>query len=372
MKTIIYIIRKEFIQIFRNKTMLPLIFIMPIMQLLVLVYTASLEMKHINMVIVDNDLSENSRQLISKFDASPFFYVKGHTSSPEEANGLLARDEEHIVLVIPNGFGKDLLKEGHTDIQLLVNAINATTAGLTYAYTSNVIADYNRSVLSEYRNFIKPVFPENIHIDYSYWFNPQLDYKIFMLPGLLVILVTMIGMFLTALNIVREKELGTMEQINVTPIVKYQFIVGKLVPFWAIGIFELAFGLTVGKLLFDIPMLGSLFTLFGFVSVYLLVALGIGLLISTLANTQQQVMFIVFFFMLTFILMSGIFTPTESMPKWAQYVNLINPYAYFMRVIRMVLLKGSGFWDISREFFSLVIYAIVVLGLAVWRYRKTV
>lgn len=352
--------------------MLPLIFMLPIVQLLVLVYTATFEMKHIDMVVVDNDLSMDSRRLISKFEGSPFFFVNGYTSSMEKAKEFLTTDEAHIILVIPNGFGKDIIKEGNTDVQLLVNAINATTAGLTYAYANNVIADYNKNIFSENRNFIHASFPESIQITYSYWFNPQLDYKIFMLPGILVILVTLIGMFLTALNIVREKELGTIEQINVTPIVKYQFIIGKLVPFWTIGMFELAFGLLIGKLLFNIPMLGSLFTLFGFVSVYLLVALGIGLLISTLANTQQQVMFIVFFFMLTFTLMSGIFTPTESMPQWAHYVNRINPYAYFMRVIRMVLLKGSGFWDISREFFSLVVYAIIVLGLAVWRYRKTV
>ena len=193
-----------------------------------------------------------------------------------------------------------------------------------------------------------------------------------MLPGILVILITIIGMFLAALNIVREKEMGTIEQINVTPILKYQFIFGKLFPFWVIAMFELAFGLTIGKILFSIPMVGSLWLLFGFTAVYLIVALGLGLFVSTLSNTQQQVMFLMFFFMLTFVLLSGIFTPVESMPEWAHWVNKINPYAYFMRVIRMILLKGSGFWDISKEFFSLLIYGTIILSLAVWRYRKTV
>jgi ABC-2 type transport system permease protein len=136
--------------------------------------------------------------------------------------------------------------------------------------------------------------------------------------------------------------------------------------------FELAFGLTIGKILFDIPMIGSLWLLFGFTAVYLIVVLGLGLFVSTLSDTQQQVMFLMFFFMLTFVLLSGIFTPVESMPEWAQKFNIINPYAYFMRVIRMILLKGSGFWDISKEFFSLLIYGTVILSLAVWRYRKTV
>lgn len=191
-----------------------------------------------------------------------------------------------------------------------------------------------------------------------------------MLPGILVILVTIIGMFLTSLNLVREKELGTSEQINVTPIRKFHFIFGKLFPFWVIALVELAFGVLIGRIFFDLPLLGSLWLLFAFAGVYLLVVLGIGLFLSTLSSNQQQVMFLNFFFMLTFILMSGIFTPVESMPDWAQKLNIINPYAYFMKVIRMILLKGSGFMAIKQEFLSLGIYAIGILSLAVWRYRK--
>jgi ABC-2 type transport system permease protein len=191
-----------------------------------------------------------------------------------------------------------------------------------------------------------------------------------MVPGILVILVTIISLFLTAMNIVREKEMGTIEQINVTPIRKYQFIIGKLLPFLIIALFELAFGLFLGRILFDVPIVGSLPLLFGFAVIYLLVILGFGLFLSVISDSQQQVMFVVFFFMLVFILMSGIFTPTESMPEWANQVNIINPIAYFMRVIRMILLKGSGFIDILPEFFSLTIYAIISLSLAVWRYRK--
>ena len=191
-----------------------------------------------------------------------------------------------------------------------------------------------------------------------------------MLPGILVILVTLIGAFLTALNIVREKEMGTIEQINVTPIKKYQLIIGKLVPFWCIALFDLAFGLVVGKILFHVPIIGSVFLIFGFASVYLLVALGLGLFISSLAQTQQQVMFIIYFFLLTFILMSGIFTPLESMPDLAKKINIINPFAYFMRAMRMIMLKGSTFFDVLKDLASLAIYAVVILSLALWRYRK--
>ncbi len=371
MRTILYIIQKEFTQIFRNRTMLPIIFIVPIVQLLILVYAASLEMKNIRMIIVDKDLSETSRKLEDKFQGSPFFTIDQATFSIKQAEDELTADRADIILHIPSGFERNLIRENRSGIQLEISAINATSAGLTNVYASNVIADFNRKIIAENVNYITPVRLKNINVNYSFWYNPELNYKIYMLPGILVILVTIIGMFLTALNIVREKEMGTIEQINVTPIVKYEFIIGKLMPFLVIALFELSFGLTIGKILFDIPMNGSLLLLFGFAIVYLLVALGLGLFISTMANTQQQVMFIIFFFFLTFVLMSGIFTPVESMPAWAHYFNIINPLAYFMRVIRMILLKGSGFWDISKEFFSLLVYAVIILSLAVWRYRKT-
>ncbi|MGW8315759.1 MAG: ABC transporter permease, partial [Bacteroidales bacterium] len=176
---------------------------------------------------------------------------------------------------------------------------------------------------------------------------------------------------LTALNLVREKEMGTTEQINVTPIRKIQFIIAKLLPFWLIALMELAVGLVVGRILYDLPVRGSLGLLFLATSVYLLLVLGFGLFLSTISSTQQQLMFVAFFFMITFLLMSGVFTPTESMPAWAQELNRINPLAYFMKVIRMVLLKGSGFRDISREFFSMLGYAVLMLTLAVTSYRKT-
>jgi ABC-2 type transport system permease protein len=204
----------------------------------------------------------------------------------------------------------------------------------------------------------------------SFWYNPGLNYKYYMLPGILVILVSIIGMFLSSLNIVKEKEVGTIEQINVTPIKKYQFVLGKLIPFLLIGLFDLGFGLILGKLIFNIPIVGSLFTLFSFAVVYLILVLSMGFFVSTVTETQQQAMFISFFFMIVFLLMSGLFTPFESMPTWAQNFNTINPLAYFMRVIRMVLLKGSGFADIAKDFFIIMFLSVIVFFLSVWRYRK--
>ena len=371
MKIILFLLQKEFIQIFRDRTMLPIIFLVPVIQLLILVNAATLEMKRIDMEIVDKDLSSTSRRLISKFQGSPFFNVIKTTFSINEAEEDLLESRTKFVLHIPAEFEQNLIRENRSEIQLLIDAVNGMTASLTNAYARSLISDFNRDLLSQRGSHaLINVSPRMINISYSYWYNPQLNFKYYMLPGILVILVSMIGLFLTALNLVREKESGTIEQINVTPIKKYQFITGKLVPFWIIAMFELGFGLLIGVLLFGLPVLGSISLLFLFAGMYLLVVLGLGLLISTLAHSQQQVMFLSFFFLLTFILMSGIFTPAESMPEWAQKVNIVNPFAYFMRVIRMIILKGSVFRDIMHELISITVFGIVMLSLAIWRYRK--
>ena len=207
---------------------------------------------------------------------------------------------------------------------------------------------------------------------YSFWYNQHLNYKTFMVPGILVMLVTMIGAFISAMNIVREKELGTIEQLNVTPIRKYQFIAGKLIPLWILGLFIFTVGLVVAKLAFHVPIIGSLFLIYGFTAIYLVMILGLGMLISTFTNTQQQAMFISWFFLVIFILMSGLFTPIENMPSWAQNLTLINPIRYFTEVIRLVMLKGAVFQDVGLQFVVIGLYAIIINGLAIWNYRKTV
>lgn len=370
MNILITLLRKELKQIFRNRLMLPMIFVMPIFQLVVLVYAANLEMKNIEIVIVDQDLSQYSRGLVSKLQGSSFYEVKGYTSDINEAEAMLYRDDVDAIVHIKKDFEKQLINEKEADVQLLINAINATEGSLINVYSSRIIWDYSNSIRSELLAYSgKGIM--NIEMIPSFWYNPMLDYKIYMFAGILVILVTMIGMFLSALNLVSEKELGTAEQINVTPVKKYQFIVAKLLPFLLIGLFELAFGLLIGKVLVDLPMRGSLLLLFLVAFVYLLVTLGLGLFLSTISSTQQQLMLVAFFLWVTFILMSGIFTPTESMPVWAQKINIFNPLSYFMRVIRMILLKGSDFRDISRDFYSLTVYAILMLTLAITNYRKT-
>jgi ABC-2 type transport system permease protein len=190
-------------------------------------------------------------------------------------------------------------------------------------------------------------------------------------PGILVLLVTIIGLFLASMNIVKEKEIGTIEQLNVTPIKKHQFIIGKLLPFWIIAMFDLGLGLLIARFVFEIPMIGSIPLVFGVAGIYLILILGMGLFISTLSDTQQQSMFISWFFVMIFILLSGLFTPIENMPVWAQNLNLINPIAYFIEFMRLVLLKGSEFKDVWRLIVSLSVYAVIMISLATLRYSKS-
>jgi len=276
-----------------------------------------------------------------------------------------------VILHIPSGFGKDIGNGKQGKLLATIDAINASTAQLSWAYLSGVIRDYNMDLIIENMS-INPVIPlPQIQVTNRYWYNELLNYKYYMLPGILVILVTAIGFLLAGLNMVREKEIGTIEQINVTPVRKYQFIIAKMVPFWIIGLVDLALGLAIGKLAFNIPFAGSILLMFFGGAIFLVAVLGLALFISTFSGTQQQYMFVAFFCMIVFILMSGIFTPTESMPMWAQDFNLINPVAYLMRINRMVMLKGSTINDIRIDLYSLAAIAICFTTLAVSRYRKT-
>lgn len=373
MRTLLFLLQKEFLQIFRNKAMLPVLFVVPFVQLIILVNAATYEIKNIKISIVDMDQSTTSRHLINRFEASPFFIITDYTFSIDKAEDELKANKADLILRIPVDFEKQLVRDKKAKVHILHNAINATVAGISSSYALSIIGRFNKDIILDWFDMIthqNVYLQPSININYSYWYNPELNYKTFMVPAVLVLIVTIIGLFLSGMNVVREKEIGTIEQINVTPIKKYQFLIGKLLPFWIIALFELAIGLIIGKLLFDTPMLGSLLLLFAVAGLYLLTVLALGLLMSTITQTQQQAMFISYFFLIIFVLMSGVFTSVESMPKLAQWLNHINPVYYFMKVIRMILLKGSGFSDIKYEFFILFGFGITMLSVAVWKYKK--
>jgi len=370
MRTIRFLLQKEFRQIFRNPAILRVIFMMPMIQLIILPWAADYEMKNIRLSVVDHDHSTYSRQLVSKISSSSYFLLQDYTTSHNKAMDDIEKDQSDLILEIPASFEKKLVKEDESTLFMAVNAINGVKASLGGAYLRYIIQDFNREVRLKWIQFPKFSPEPTIYITTSNRFNPLMNYKYFMVPGILVLLVTMVGSNLSALNIVREKEIGTIEQINVTPVKKHHFILAKMIPFWILGMLVLTIGMFISWLIYNIIPVGSFFVIYLFASVYLLAVLGIGLLVSTFASNQQQAMLISFFMMMIFILMGGLYTSIDSMPLWAQYFTKINPVSYFIQVMRMVVLKGSGLSDIRNHIFIMLGFAVVFNGWAVLNYHK--
>ena len=357
--------------------MLPIIFVLPLIQLIILSNAATFEVKDIKFSYIDNDKTSFSRALIDKFNASTYFNVITDFPSEKIASSAMLKGEVDVILEIPIYFERNLLKDKKTNLSVTINAIDGAAAGVENVYINQIVQGFNKKAQMSLMQISAPIaigkknIPKNIISIPSFWYNKTLNYKTFMVPGILVLLVTMITLFLSGMNIVREKEIGTLEQMNVTPIKKHQFIIGKLFPFWILGMLLLTVGLIIARLLFNVPMVGSLGLMYLYTSIYILVILGMGLFISNYTDTQQQAMFIAWFFVVIFILMSGLFTPIESMPDWAQFLTEFNPIKYYVEVMRMVMLKGSSFVDIIPQFTKTLIYAVIMNGLAVWSYKKT-
>lgn len=364
-----YLLKKEFLQVLRNKAMLPLIFVMPVVQLIILPLAANYEVKNIRIAVVDHDHSTISRRLIDKIPASGYFQLVDLPGSYEAALELLEREEADLILEVPRQFERKLYREGSNGVFLGINAINGVKAGLGGLYINRIIRSFNDEIRQEWTGTPVPLLQE---IPQRYWFNPSMNYRFFIVPGILGALITMLGGFLAALNIVREKEAGTIEQINVSPISRLAFILGKLIPFWVLGIlvFTLGFG-AIAVLIYGIRPVGSILLLYGFVALYMVAVLGLGLLISTYCETQQQAMSIGFFCMMIFMLMSGLFTPVSSMPHWAQWISMASPLTWFIEVIRSIVLKGSGFGDLKFHFMVIFCFGVLLNGWAVLNYKKT-
>ncbi len=370
MKTVMFLLEKEFQQVFRDPSMIKMILLMPLIQLILLPLAADYEVKNVRLGIVDHDHSLYSQQMINKITASGYFKLAGYSSSYKDAMKLIERDEADIILQIPPSFEKSLVKESQSELFMAVNAINGTKANIGASYLNIILRDYNQDVRLKWLQLPRFNNEPRIEITSSNWYNTHMKYSLFMVPGILVVLLTMVGSFLTALNIVKEKEVGTIEQINVTPLRKHHFILGKLIPFWVMGMIVITLGMMVSWVVYGILPLGSLWLIYLFAAVYLLAVMGLGLLISTYANTQQQAMLIAFFLMMIFILMGGLYTAIESMPYWAQVVTRFNPVAYFIEVMRMVVIKGSTFSDILPHLLIMLLFAVVLNSWAVFSYKK--
>lgn len=372
MRTVYYLVQKEFLQIFRDKAMLFILFAVPVVQLIVLAYSATFELKEAEFHLVDFDQSTASQRLVNNFEATGYFELTGQSFSVERGVDDILSNKAKMVMVIPKDFGQDLRSGSAPQVQFMVSAVDGTTAGLIQSYSQSIIRDFGKTISSEIQTISSQNRSESASIGIlsKNWYNPQLDYIVYMVPGIITMLVTLICLLLSVLNIVREKEIGTIEQINVTPIKKYQFISGKLIPTWILALVVLTIGLTVAYFWFEVPFRGNVLLIFVTSAIYLLAIQGLGLLISSISNTQQQAMFVNFFCFMIFVLMGGIFTPIESMPEWAQQATLVNPIAYYGKIMRMVMLKGSGWMDIQDMIGAIALMAIILLPAAVVAYQK--
>lgn len=364
------IVKKEFRQIFRNPDILRMMILMPIIQLIVLPFAADYEIKNINLAIVNQDNSTYSQRLIQKFEAGEYFEVKWLGQDYRSGLDEVEKGEADIIITIPSHFEQDLVRDNKATIHMATDAVNGVKAGLSSLYASQIIASFNQEVREEW--LVMPRNSEMVTIQSlsQNWYNPLNDYHLFMVPGILALLVTMVGALISALNIVSEKEKGTIEQINVTPIQKYQFIIGKLLPFWILGLVSITIGFIVSIVVFGLFSAGSYLVIYLYSGIYLLAALGIGLLLSTFVDTQQQATLFAFFIIMNFVLLSGLYTPTESMPIWANKLSWLLPPTHFIKVIRSVFIKGSSFSDLLPDFGLMAVFAMSYIGLAVLNYRK--
>ena len=376
-----FLLEKEFKQIRRDKFLPKIIFLVPILQLLILPFAANFEMRNITISIVNQDHSVLATQLEEKILASDYFCLTNRSDTYAEALPAIEENEADILLEIPPHFERNLQKEGTATVHIAANAVNGTKGGLGFGYLNSILQDFNQE-----KGFIQP---EESHpsiashplqgtlkanpsqgITSIQLYNPHLSYKVFMVPAIMAFLLTVISGFLSALNIVSEKEKGTIEQINVSPVPKYLFLLSKLIPFWIIGFVLLTIAIIVSWIVYGLTPQGSFGVIYLFSAIYLIAFTGFGLTISSISATQQQAMLTAFFIMIIFILLSGLFTPISSMPEWAQNITLVNPIRYFIEVIRMVYLKGSTLTDLTGHFVITCLFAVFFNVLAVISYRK--
>jgi len=366
-----YLIQKEFKQIFRNSFLPKMIFGFPLMAILVFPWAANQEITNINVAIVDKDHSSYSERLANKIAASDYFNLITISNVHEEALNKVEEGKADVILELPADFEKSLVAQGSADIMLSANAVNIMKGGLGANYMGGIIQDFANEVRGEWiQSSGKNTLPL-INIVPQNRFNPFLDYKVFMVPALVVMLLTMLCGFLPALNIVSEKEVGTIEQMNVTPVKKSLFILSKLIPYWIIGLIVLSLCLGLAALVYGLIPVGNLITVYFFAMIYIFVVSGLGLIISNYSSTMQQAMFLMFFFMIVLILISGLFTPIASMPDWAQKFTLFNPLRYFIEVMRMVYLKGSNILHLGNQLIALLSFAVFFNVWAIISYRKS-
>ena len=374
MQQILFLIRKEFIQVFRDRAMIFIIFLMPLIQVLLLGSAVSTDIKHIKTIICDLDHTPSSRELIRRFQHTKYFDLQFIETNQKNITPYIDQGKATVAIVIPTRFEKDLRRNQSPTVQILVDGQDSNSSLIAMGYANRIVQAFSLEKLQNSLTSNPKIFRQ-IHLvapETRIWYNPNLEAKNYMIPGIVVVLLTAITTLLTALGLVREKEIGTLEQLMVTPIKSYQLMIGKTVPFAMLGLFEISFAIAVAKLWYQIPIRGNLLLFFGFSFIFMFTTLGVGIFVSTISKTQQQALFLAWFFMIFAILMSGFMFPIENMPKLMQYLTYINPVRYFITIVRELFLKGSGLSYLWLQGLIMTIFSIVIITFSAIRFQKRV
>ena len=361
--TILALIKKEFYQVFRDANMLRLIFLMPIIQLTILGYAVSTDVKSIKTAVYDFDRTRLSREYVQSFSAGDYFITIRPEISLLETSRAFRENRAGVAMIIPDGFSGDLVEMKPTDIGFIVDGTNANSAAIAIGYANLITRRFNERVTG---------FEPPIKLREKKLYNPEARSVYFMVPGIVATLVTMVSLMLTSMAIVREREIGTLEQLMVTPISTPALILGKTIPFAILSYVEISMALAFGILWFGIPFVGSWALLYGVAFIFLFTTLGLGMFISTVTTTQQQAMFFAWFFSVFAILTSGFFTPIDNMPRVVQYITYLNPLRYFMKIVRGIMMKGAGAEVLYPEIGALVVFAMIIFTFSWLRFSKRV
>jgi len=375
------IVRKELIQALRDPRMRSMLFLPPLIQLLIFGYAATLDVDNAKIAWMDQDRTPQSRQLLSEFEGSGRFILAGMPDNEHAMQIMMDRGQVDAVIRVLPGFGRDVARGRTTDVQVLVDGTNSNTASIISGYATQCIARYSNEIGQQaQRNMlvastedaggpVRMVAPQ-ITARTRVWFNPDLRSRNYFIPGVIVNIITLVTLSLTAMAIVREKEIGTMEQLMVTPIRPTELIIGKTLPFVLVGVWDMLLVMGAAMLVFHVPFRGNFWMLLGSTLLFLLTSLGAGLFISTVSRTQQQAMMATSLFFQPFFMLSGFTFPIRNMPTVAQWLTFLNPVRYFMEIVRGVFLQGAGVEALWPQMAALAIFGVTILSLSVSRFHK--
>lgn len=374
MQALRYMLIKEFKQIFRAREMVAIIFGMPLIQLVILGFTITNEVKNVSLIIADQDDSSISREIVRAFEHTDRFNIIGYETDRQKIEKSIQIWDAQIALFIPPRFGYDYERKKGAEIQILADGLDGNTAGIALGYAQRILSKFQTSGELNIQ-FMKNTVSGSKHfvrMEDRMWFNEDLDNAQYMIPGIIAVLLTIVSMMLSAINLVREKEIGTLEQLMVTPLKRYQLLLGKILPFLILTFIELAIVMTFGQIIFSIDVKGSYLLLAFLAFIFLFTTLGFGIFISTITTTQQQAMFVSWFFMVFMLLVSGFFVPIENMPSFIQKLTYLNPMRYFLYIVRDIIQKDAKLVHLLKDAIPMAVYGILIFTASTIKFQKRI